>query len=288
MLLPGEDAAAMSRPEAIWQLLSRWIAPDEASLERPAAYTFHSVIASGWRRGRLLLAGDAAHQTPPFMGQGMCAGIRDAANLAWKLADVIAGRSDDALLDTYESERAPHVREFIETAVRLGSMIQTTDPAAARQRDNEMLARPQVFTTPQPRLGPGAHDGTERAARIGEQPALSDGRRIDDVAGYRHALLVDPAWRIADTDEAVAIVPADSAAARDWLARLHAKAVLLRPDRYIAGLAREPKELAPLLRHVHYRSSTCLDPDSSSATSACSSTTSPGSRTSTPVSSTSP
>src|SRR5690606_33796754 len=126
MLMPGEDASDMSRPEVIWQLLSRWISPEEAVLERPATYTFHSVVARGWRKGRLLIAGDAAHQTPPFMGQGMCAGIRDASNLAWKLADVITGAAPDELLDTYESERAPHVREFIETAVRLGGLIQTT------------------------------------------------------------------------------------------------------------------------------------------------------------------
>jgi len=287
MLLPGEDPAAMCRPEVIWPLLSRWVRPAEAQLERPAAYTFHSVIATGWRSGRLLIAGDAAHQTPPFMGQGMCAGIRDASNLAWKLADVITGRADNALLDSYESERSPHVREFIETAVRLGGVIQTTDPEAARRRDAEMLARPQVFTTPQPRLGPGAHDGTERAGRIGEQPVLSDGRRIDEVAGYRHALLVDPAWRTASADNAVAVVPANSTAARDWLERLGAKAVLLRPDRYIAGIAHEPEELGPLLRHLHYRNPPCPDLVSASATSACSSTTLPGSKISTPVCSTS-
>ena len=253
MLLPGEDAAAMMRPEVVWQLLSRWITPRQATLERPAAYTFHSVVARGWRNGRLMIAGDAAHQTPPFMGQGMCAGIRDAANLGWKLADVVAGRADDGLLDTYESERSPHVREFIETAVRLGSVIQTTDPEAARKRDAEMLARPQVFTTPQPRLGPGAHDGSAAAATVGEQPRLADGTRLDDRVGYRHALLVDPAWRIATAGEHCAVVAADSPAARDWLQRLGAGAVLLRPDRYIAGIARDRGELDRLLRQLAAR-----------------------------------
>jgi len=205
------------------------------------------VIACGWRKGRLLIAGDAAHQTPPFMGQGMCAGIRDAANLAWKLDDVITGAAPDALLDTYESERSPHVREFIETAVRLGNVIQTTDPEVARRRD-AMFAQAQVFTTPQPRLGPGAHDGSSAAATIGEQPTLADGARLDDEAGYRHALLVDPAWEVGRTHERIAVVPADSMMARDWLKRIDARAVLLRPDRYVAGIARERDELARLLR----------------------------------------
>ena len=128
MLMPGDDPTAITRPEAIWALLSRWVTPQEATLERPAVYTFHSVVARGWRAGRLLIAGDAAHQTPPFMGQGMCAGIRDAANLAWKLGAVVRGDAPPGLLDTYESERSPHVREFIQTAVRLGGVIQTTDP----------------------------------------------------------------------------------------------------------------------------------------------------------------
>ncbi|WP_213953701.1 bifunctional 3-(3-hydroxy-phenyl)propionate/3-hydroxycinnamic acid hydroxylase [Variovorax sp. dw_954] len=252
MLLPGEDAAAMCRPEVVWQLLQRWITPAEATLERPAAYTFHSVVAQGWRKGRLLIAGDAAHQTPPFMGQGMCAGIRDASNLAWKLADVISGAAPDELLDTYESERSPHVREFIETAVRLGRVIQTTDVQAAKQRDADMLARPQNFATPQPRLGPGAHDGTPEAGRIGEQPAMADGTRLDDRVGYGHALIVDPAW-VSDAQRiagAIPVLPADSLSMRLWLERLGARAVLLRPDRYVASTAVDRADLPRMVLGV--------------------------------------
>lgn len=251
MLMPGEEAAEMSRPEVIWRLLSRWVTPDEAVLERPAAYTFHSVVARGWRQGRLLIAGDAAHQTPPFMGQGMCAGIRDASNLAWKLADVLHGDADAVLLDTYESERSPHVREFIETAVRLGSVIQTTDLEAARQRDAQMRATRPVFTTPSPPLGPGLHDGRAPAGHIGEQPVLGDGTRLDDRVGYRPALLVDPEWPEAlelPLPGQIQRVQADSPSARDWLQRLDARAVLLRPDRYVAGVASDRSGLARLLQ----------------------------------------
>lgn len=248
MLLPNEDAAAMCRPEVVWQLLSRWVTPEEATLERPAAYTFHSVVAQGWRKGRLLIAGDAAHQTPPFMGQGMCAGIRDASNLAWKLADVVAGAADEELLDTYESERSPHVREFIDTAVRLGRIIQTTDEDMARRRDAEMLSQPQVFATPQPRLGPGAHDDSEHAGQIGEQGVLCDGTRLDDRIGYRSVLIVDPGW----AEEArglagpLSVLAAESPSMLQWLERLGARAVLLRPDRYIAGSANDLSELSGL------------------------------------------
>jgi 3-(3-hydroxy-phenyl)propionate hydroxylase len=250
MLLPGEDTAEMSRPEVIWRLLSRWITPAEAVLERPAVYTFHSVVARGWRRGRLLIAGDAAHQTPPFLGQGMCAGIRDASNLGWKLADVVHGESDHALLDTYESERSPHVREFIETAVRLGSVIQTTDPKAARRRNAEMRATQPVFTTPSPPLGPGLHDGQPPAGHVGEQPVLADGTRLDDRVGYGVALLVDPDWpdgQAAGIADRVTRVQADTPSALDWLQRMGARAVLLRPDRYVAGIANDRPGLERLL-----------------------------------------
>ena len=112
-------------PERVWALLAPWVLPDEATLERATCYSFQSIVARPWRLGRLLLAGDAAHQTPPFLGQGMCAGIRDVANLAWKMARVLRGKSGDSLLDSYETERAPHVREYIALAVRLGGLINT-------------------------------------------------------------------------------------------------------------------------------------------------------------------
>lgn len=240
MLHPEEDAAELTRPERIWELLSPWVTPDDATLERPAVYTFHSVVARGWRQGRLLIAGDAAHQTPPFMGQGMCAGVRDAANLAWKLADVLAGRAPDALLDTYESERSPHVREFIETAVRLGSVIQTRDPSLVEQRDADMAANPQLFSTPQPRLGRGAHAGGHAGGVIGMQPYGADGRRFDDAAGYEFAIIAVPELAVAAGALAAgryAVHVAVDAPTLAWLDSLPARAALVRPDRYIAAVA---------------------------------------------------
>ncbi len=246
MLLPDEDANEMARPEKIWELLSRWVTPEDAILERPAVYTFHSVVARGWRNGRLLIAGDAAHQTPPFMGQGMCAGIRDASNLAWKLAAVVQGGVSDQLLDTYESERSPHVREFIRTAVRLGSVIQTRDPEVARNRDAAMAANPQILTTPQPALGPGAHAGVPPAGTVAWQPFTADGRRFDDVAGYQFALVTMPELATAAKELAAkryAVHVATDERTRGWLGDLGIRAALIRPDRYIAAVASTIEEL---------------------------------------------
>lgn len=251
MLMPGDDPVAIVRPEAVWPLLARWVTPDEATLERPAVYTFHSVVAQGWRRDRLLIAGDAAHQTPPFMGQGMCAGIRDAFNLGWKLAAVVKGELPADLLDTYESERSPHVREFIETAVRLGGVIQTTDPDVARERDARMAAQPQVFKTPQPALGPGWHAGGPLAGRVAPQPLLDDGRRFDDGLGDRFVLVALPEVLDAcgvTASERLALHPARDTAVLQWLRDLGCAALLLRPDRHIAATATQASALPALVR----------------------------------------
>ena len=175
MVMPGDDEAELVKPATLWQLVGRWMTPAHADIERAVIYTFHSVIAQGWRRGRLLLAGDAAHQTPPFLGQGMCAAIRDASNLAWKLDAVLRGRAQDTLLDSYASERAPHVHAFIDLAVKLGDIIQTTDPQAARERDAQRPDLVQFHRPGQVEADDGlasAHAGAadrcivDRAARI--------------------------------------------------------------------------------------------------------------------------
>ena len=139
MLLPGEDPRSMESETAIWKLLSRWLKPDEASLWRVASYRFHALVARDWRRGRVFIAGDAAHQQPPFTGQGMCQGVRDVANLSWKLQRVLSGKSGDALLDTYQAERATHVRRLTTLIKNIGLLICERDPAAAKKRDARLL-----------------------------------------------------------------------------------------------------------------------------------------------------
>ncbi len=253
MVMPGDDERRIGMADWIWERLARWITPADAQLERSAIYTFHSVIAQGWRRDRLLIAGDAAHQTPPFMGQGMAAGIRDASNLAWKLADVVHGAMPETLLDTYESEREPHVRTFIETAVQLGRVIQATDLDEVAGRDREMTATIREFKTPQPRLGVGLHDG-ELGGHVGPQPSFADGSRLDDAVGYRFALVAEEplalhARRIVPETalERMAIVPAVDPALREWLASIGARAAMLRPDRYIGGVANDAAGMETLI-----------------------------------------
>ena len=161
MRLPHETIEELNNEETAWRLLARWeLTPDNAELERHTVYTFQARWADAWRRGRVVIAGDAAHLMPPFAGQGMCSGIRDAANLAWKLDLVLSGRVGDGLLDTYTSERSAHIQNAIGMSVELGNVICLSDPAAAAARDEVMLkaeGRPEVALPPIPPavLGPG-------------------------------------------------------------------------------------------------------------------------------------
>lgn len=257
MVMPGDDVATMAGPDTVWELLAPWLSPDQAVIERSVVYTFFALLADGWRRDRLLLAGDAAHLMPPFLGQGLCSGLRDVANLAWKLAAVVQGGAEPELLDSYESERSPHVREYIDLAGQVGGIIQTTDPVAAAERNREMTASPPVMKTIQPPMGPGLHGNhAVPAGTLSAQPMTADGQRLDDSVGYAFCLLVTPALsariegelheRLRNLD----IVVREDAA---YPAALAVEAVLIRPDRYILGVADDIAQLEALLSDLPLR-----------------------------------
>ncbi|MEU4660014.1 bifunctional 3-(3-hydroxy-phenyl)propionate/3-hydroxycinnamic acid hydroxylase, partial [Streptomyces sp. NPDC023723] len=164
MRLPGESKESLNSAGTAWRLLAPYgLDETNARLERHSVYTFQACWATEWRAGRVLLAGDAAHLMPPFAGQGLGAGARDAMNLGWKLDAVLRGLADDGLLDTYGQERLRHAVAFVEFSTELGRIICVTDPAEAARRDARMLAdwaagmKPPA--PPRPRLGPGVHTG---------------------------------------------------------------------------------------------------------------------------------
>lgn len=123
MLKPGETPKEMEQPETVKRLLAPWAKAEEIEIERTAVYRFHARVAESFSVGRCFLAGDAAHITPPFAGQGLVAGLRDAANLSWKLAWVLQDRANPAILSSYNMERQPHARKIIELALRMGRMV---------------------------------------------------------------------------------------------------------------------------------------------------------------------
>ncbi|ONF72630.1 3-(3-hydroxyphenyl)propionate hydroxylase [Amycolatopsis keratiniphila subsp. keratiniphila] len=197
-LRPGESADDFSHLGRLHALIVPWtkdIPAAELEIVRVAEYTFRAQLADRWRDRRVFLLGDAAHLTPPFIGQGMGAGLRDAANLAWKLAGVIEGTLPASALDTYEAERKPHARAMIRRAVlvgkamteggRFGDLIRRVvaprlngrvlDSATPALRRTDLVVRPRF--------------GRSLAGRLCPNARLDDGSRFDDVAGGRFAVV---------------------------------------------------------------------------------------------------
>jgi 3-(3-hydroxy-phenyl)propionate hydroxylase len=251
IMLPSDHEPDPACPRYVWGMLSRWITPVDAEIERAAVYTFHSVVARGWRRGRLMIAGDAAHQTPPFLGQGMCAGIRDAANLAWKLAAVCRRGADASLLDTYETERSPNVRKFIELAVRMGEIIQMQDPSGALDRDRTLSSQPLRISSLKPVLGPGIHLQDRLGGKLSRQWRDASLGLSDTQAGDWFNLFCKVAFANALSEEtkgmmereAVRMVPIDNDDGVSWIDECEAAAVLVRPDFHIFSAIGDEAEL---------------------------------------------
>jgi 3-(3-hydroxy-phenyl)propionate hydroxylase len=202
----------------VWRLLGRWgVTAQNADLVRAVGYRFHALVAERWRDGNVFLAGDAAHQMPPFMGQGMCSGIRDAANLAWKLAEVTHG-GEPSLLDSYEAERRPHVAAVTALSIQAGLLLSrlSVDPSAVPEP-----AAPDP--TRWSRL-PGLDLGDEFP--IGHQLPQPD--RLDE------SLPDGWVWVAADDT----FVPPDHhPVVVEARATYGHRAVLVRPDRYISAVA---------------------------------------------------
>ncbi len=263
MRLPGEDIAQLNTDATAWRLLQPWaLHPGNAVLERHAVYTFHARWVDEWKMDRVLLAGDAAHQMPPFAGQGMCAGIRDAANLAWKLDLVLGGKAADTLLDTYASERIPQVRQVIGFSIELGKVICVSDPEQAAARDAAMIATVRETgptpPLPTPAIGPGVlREGDARAGHLFLQGRVGRGDhagRFDDVIGRGFVLVspaADPKTRLAPDLAAffesiggltahvgpeAPVRDVDGSYAR-WFAQHGIEAALQRPDFHIFGAA---------------------------------------------------
>ncbi|HLH62965.1 MAG TPA: bifunctional 3-(3-hydroxy-phenyl)propionate/3-hydroxycinnamic acid hydroxylase [Ktedonobacteraceae bacterium] len=282
MRLPGERVEDLNSSETVWQLLAPWnITPQNAALERHAIYTFKACWADSWHDGRFLLAGDAAHLMPPFAGQGMCAGVRDAANLAWKLDLALSGRAEVRLLDSYTSERLPHVQNIIHFSVELGKIICISDPEAATMRDANLLAaRQQAAQGSLSQIsfppGPGIFlEGDPLAGQmfLQREVARFDKRGLfDDMAGRGFFLIStagDPAHHLSPADEsfftsigghfvslsnnageqAGSIIDISGAYA-EWFAAKNCAVVLTRPDFAIYGTAPDLAGAVKLVRSL--------------------------------------
>jgi 3-(3-hydroxy-phenyl)propionate hydroxylase len=262
-LLAGETADDYANLMALKPLIAPWTthaADDELELIRVTEYTFRAQIADTWRRGNVFLLGDAAHLTPPFVGQGMGAGLRDAMNLSWKLAAVLAGELPPAVLDSYEQERKPHTRALIRLALtvgrsmtsggELGNLIRRVVVPRMHHipglRDKVVDSR-----TPALRRSALVHRKLRQrqlTGRLCPNPVLSDGRRLDETVGTGFALIsavpvsAEQRTRLAHRGTTLHIAGPGTDLAR-WLRRGHATGAVVRPDRTVMRAGRQIDEL---------------------------------------------
>ncbi|MFI1389117.1 bifunctional 3-(3-hydroxy-phenyl)propionate/3-hydroxycinnamic acid hydroxylase [Streptomyces griseoaurantiacus] len=249
LLRPGEGEPGVPPSfDLVRRLLAphRKIVPEQ--VERAVSYRFNAVVADRWRQDGVFLLGDAAHMMPPFAGQGLNSGIRDAGNLAWKLAEVLAGRLEDTALDTYEQERRPHAEATVRHSEYLGRIVMTTSHRIAGQRDRligaamrspsgraffeQMRYRP-MHTYAAGLLKPGASGVPAAVGRQVAQPTVFDTRlhrtrRLDDALG--------PGWALLGVGVDTACYPTESQAVAPLSPRLAHVAVDERMPRHTGDL----------------------------------------------------
>jgi 3-(3-hydroxy-phenyl)propionate hydroxylase len=273
MVLPGESVEEMQTPENAWKLLAPWgVTPENAELERSAVYRFQARWAVEWNKGRCAIAGDAAHLMPPFAGEGMCAGLRDAFALGWRLNAILEGKIGIETLDSYTTERKEHAKHYINFSQELGKIICISDAEQAAERDRVMKAELAARNfTPVPtdicQLGEGAWCAdTAHAGELSVQGVVeANGKRdrFDQAVGFGWMVLgldADPALaltadqqaqlarlggqavKIGATGTVCDAVDAEGTYAK-WLNGIGASYVLLRPDFYVAATAATPEDL---------------------------------------------
>ena len=279
MVMPGETAADFESPEPVWELLADFdVRPDNAELVRHKVWSFQARHLDQWHKGRVAIAGDAAHLMPPFAGEGMCAGLRDVMNLSWRLDLILKGQADLDLLETYGAERAPHARWFIDFSVGLGEVICVSDPDKAKERDIALKAAlaEQMKSGPvepyDAKLGAGVWDQDSPGAGFPSRQGIvvHEGMvgRFDQLDTRGWALLSrhDAAQPSAASREllgrmsgiAVTVGPPGSGAGvldtdgvyQTWFSDLGVDHLLLRPDFHTAGSVRRDQDVDALVASI--------------------------------------
>jgi len=233
----------------IWNFLKPWLNKSEAIIERKTIYQFESAIARKWRKGRIFIAGDAAHLMPPFMGQGMCAGIRDASNLAWKIATCLRVKHNDTFLNTYQTERSLNVKEYIETTMRMGEFVNAVESIQITDNirsDNKGIKSMQSI---RPKMGKGLGNLKDKnRGKIFPQFKLNKNRSLDDNFSKKGILILSTDIKTKVSKNYTLVNSKKFKKLSVYLKNINTKAVIVRPDRFILGSANSNQEINLLLK----------------------------------------
>ena len=231
----NEDEKEILSDEYIWNFLKPWLKPKDAYLERKAIYIFQSAIARKWRKGRIFIAGDAAHLMPPFMGQGMCAGIRDASNLAWKISLCIKNKHDTKFLDTYQTERFSNAKEYIETTMRMGEFVNAVGSDNITDNISSGPDGTKSMQAIKPKLGIGLGSNKDKnRGKIFPQLKMKNGKTLDEKFSKSPLLLTSSKLaKKVSLKKIQSISDKDIKGLSNLLKTYKAKAIIVRPDRFI-------------------------------------------------------
>ena len=218
----------------IWNFLKPWLKPSEASLERKTIYTFQSAISKKWKKGRVFLAGDAAHLMPPFMGQGMCAGVRDASNLAWKIAYCLKNNHSEKLLNTYQSERYSNVIEYIKTTVKMGEFVNAVGTSNITGEVSSTPNGQKSMKSIKPKLGKGLGKINDKnRGKIFPQFKLKNGKSLDNKFFDKPLLIISSKYKKKLPKKINYINSNTAKGLNEYMLNLKIDAFVVRPDRFI-------------------------------------------------------
>ena len=232
-----KDEKQFLREENLWKFLNRWVSKEDIKIERKAVYTFQSAIAKKWQKGRIFLAGDAAHLSPPFMGQGMCAGIRDASNLAWKIAFCCQNEHNIKLLNSYQSERYKNVKEYILTTMNMGKLLNEMGGTNVSKTVKNAEDGSKTMSTIKPSMGPGLGSLKDKnRGKIFPNIKFDKNKTIDEFYDKKIILFSKKNYN----QNNISNVSGDKFEELiGILKKFNSEALIVRPDRYILSSTNE-------------------------------------------------
>ena len=238
-----ENIETILSDKYIWKFLKPWLKKKEAKMERKTIYTFQSALAKSWKKGRIFLAGDAAHLMPPFMGQGMCAGIRDVSNLAWKISHCLKNKHDDNLLNTYQSERSSNVKEYIETTMRMGEFINAVGKSPITSNISTDSKGRKNMKSIKPRLGSGLGNLKDKfRGKVFPQFIIKNNKKLDEKFSLKPTLIISDEIKKKISSKIKLIRSKNIKNLELFFKKHNCKAVIVRPDRFILSSCKSVKD----------------------------------------------